>query len=97
MNTTTLISFELATHIEPVRDFLIKYLITNPKTTKDDEKLIEAFTQTFPHEYLEGELDSLYSIGIASRFAMFEFYISDDIIETINDSHKVNRTPTWCE
>lgn len=96
MSSTKLITFKLAVHPEPIIDFLMQYLINNPKITNQNTDLNTAFLAAFPDEDLESELNHLYTLGLANRFAIEQFYISDETLESINTTHRTNRVPEWC-
>jgi hypothetical protein len=82
-------------HPDACKDFLIRFLIKNPKTKIDSIKLINEFSSKFPNNDLLDELPRLYTLGIASRYAMHEFYICEDTQKLIQDCIKAKRTPEW--
>jgi hypothetical protein len=90
-----LLNSKIPFHLEPCKDFLIRFLIENPNTKDDCPSLIKAFNIDFKNKDLDVELAQLYTLGIASRFAMLQFYICDSIQSLIHDCIKTNRTPIW--
>jgi hypothetical protein len=86
---------EILFHPDACKDFLIRFLIENPKTKIDSVKLKNEFESKFPNDELLYELPRLYTLGIVSRHAMYEFYICETILDIIKSCIKAKNTPTW--
>jgi hypothetical protein len=92
-------------HDDKIVEWVIIYLLKNPKTNFEDALFNEGFNEAFPKEEpdtLINTLETLYRQGIANKYAICEYYIDDTSISTIDGRRKIiafqgldDNTPIW--
>lgn len=89
-------------HNNPMVEWIIIYLLNNPKTDFECPVLNKAFEAQFPDEYAIDVLETLYRQGIANKYAMREYYIDNTSISIIEGRRKIialtkapDDTPIW--
>jgi hypothetical protein len=92
-------------HSNKIIEWVIIYLLKNPKTDFECDIFNQAFNAAFPEEdadVLIDTLETLYRQGIANKHAIREYYIDDTAISIIDGRRKIiafqkseNNTPIW--
>lgn len=89
-------------HSDDCNNWLLEFLLENPKTHYEDATLLSAFSQLFPNIVLVDRLEALYREGILSKFAGEAYYLPDPALKKINlhgkaISHSIvsEHKPVW--
>lgn len=81
-NIDTLVKDGILHHDDKIQ-WTINYLLQHPKTDLECPDFTQAFNVRYPDEDAIDTLETLYRQGIASKYALREYYINDTSISII--------------